>query len=293
MARCVAVVDQRYIRHWNERLGHISMFEALPGHARAVRELLDSACAWLEERGLEAARTGFGVPFDMPFRIDAYDVLPPSMLRQNPPDYHALIKGAGFETEQGFVDYKARITPERVERWESALEGSQRAGFEIVPLADLPREQRLRDFTEVFVDAFKIHWGWSPMVEEEIDEMFTGYEGVGVLDTSVLAYHEGDAVGALFVAADDIEHVALARARKLADHEKLNVLGIGVHERARGRGVNYAMAGYALLELARRGRTHVSYTLVLDDNWPSRRTGEGLGCEVCANYLAYRRSFRR
>ena len=43
----------------------------------------------------------------------------------------------------------------------------------------------------------------------------------------------------------------------------------------------------------RRGWTHVSYTLVLDDNWPSRRTGEGLGGTLRANYLAYRREFAR
>ncbi len=292
VTRCVAVLDQRYIRHWNEKLGHVSMFEALPGRAQPVRDLLDAACVWLEERGLEAARAGFGMPFEMPFRIDAYDVLPPSMLRQNPPDYHALIKGAGFESERGFVDYKARITPELVERWEGAVEACRRADFEIVPLADLPPGQRLRDFAQVFSDAFKVHWGWSPMIEEEFAEMFAGYSGVGVLDTSVLAYREGRAVGSLFVVEDDIDHVRLARGRKLADHEKLNVLGIGVHESARGRGVSYAMAGYALLELARRGHTHVSYTLVLDDNWPSRRTGVGLGCEVCANFLAYRRDFR-
>ena len=49
----------------------------------------------------------------------------------------------------------------------------------------------------------------------------------------------------------------------------------------------------SFLELAKRARTHLSYTLVLDDNWPSRRTGEGLGRELCGNYVAYRRNFRR
>ena len=84
-----------------------------------------------------------------------------------------------------------------------------------------------------------------------------------------------------------------AEGREIQPEERLNILGIGVRERARGRGVNYAMAGKSYLELAQRGWTHLSYTLVLDDNWPSRRTGEGLGCSVCANYLAYRRNFRR
>ena len=65
-----------------------------------------------------------------------------------------------------------------------------------------------------------------------------------------------------------------------------------MREAGRGRGLNYAMAAYSFLTLARRGATWVSYTLVLDHNWPSRRTGEGLGASLCANYLTYRRKFR-
>ena len=53
------------------------------------------------------------------------------------------------------------------------------------------------------------------------------------------------------------------------------------------------MASYAYLKLHERGATHVSYTLVLDDNWPSRRTAEKLGASICANYMVYRRNFAR
>jgi GNAT superfamily N-acetyltransferase len=293
VARAAALMDPRYVQHWNEQLGHIVWFEALPETREEVRLLIDRACAWLAERGALAARTGFtnGV-FDLPFAIDAYETLPPSMLRQNPAHYHVLIKQAGFEVEQGFVDYKLRVTPQLVERWQGALEGARRGGFEIVPLGEVPRSQRIRDFTETFNDTFKSHWGWVPFLEEEISWLLDELASVGVLDTSVLAYQDGEPVGALFVPADDPEHVKLAPGRVLDDSERLNALGIGVRDRARGRGVNHAMAGYAYLELARRGRTHLSYTLVLDDNWPSRRTGEGLGASICANYLAYRRNFR-
>ena len=135
--------------------------------------------------------------------------------------------------------------------------------------------------------------GWSPFSEDEAALLFAAFEGSGILDTSVLAYAGDDPIGMLLVTADEPSHATLAPGRVLADAEKLNILAIGVRQRARGRGVNYAMAAYAFLQLVRRGQTHVSYTLVLDDNWPSRRTGEGLGASLCANYLAYRRNFRR
>jgi GNAT superfamily N-acetyltransferase len=290
VARVCAAVDGPFLRHWNEKVGHLLMFEALPDARSAVRALLDEACAWLAERGMQAARNGFGL-FDLPYNTDAYDALPPSMMRQNPPEYHVLIKGAGFETEQGFVDYALAVTPTLVERWQSALEAASKNGFEIVPLRELPHEERADRLSELWNETFSSHWGWCPLAPE-ITAMFVP-DGSPALDTSVFALSAGEPVGFCFVIPDDPSHAAFAPGRELRPSEKLNMLAIGVRKPARGRGVNHAMAGYAYLELVRRGWTHLSYTLVLDDNWPSRRTGEGLGASLCANYVTYRRRFRR
>ena len=268
------------------------MFEARPGTREATRLLLDRACEWLEERGAEAARAGFGM-LEFPFVIDDYDSLPPSILRHNPPHYHALLKDAGFESEHGMVDYKIQVRAELVARWESALEAVRRAGYEIVPLAEVPEARRASEFTELWNDGFKAHWGYTPFSEAEIALLLSAFAPTGVLDTSVMAYRAGRPVGALWVGPETTAGAVLAPGRVLADAEKLNFLGIAVRESDRGRGVNLAMSAYAHLELVRRGARYVSYTLVLDDNWPSRRTAEKLGAEVCANYLVYRRNFRR
>lgn len=289
VARVCAAIDHPYMRHWNEKLGHLLMFEALPQAREAVCRLLDEACGWLAERGLPAARTGMGV-FDMPYNTDAYETLPPSLLRQNAPEVHAQIKSAGFETEKGFVDYAIEVRPERVERWRSALESARRNDFEVVPFREFPRKQRAVQLAALWNETFASHWGWTPL-STEVCAMFV-LDDSSALDTSVFALAGDEPVGFCFVMPDDPTHVEFAPGRTLRPHEKLNMLAIGVRRPARGRGVNYAMAAYAFLELARRGWTHVSYTLVLDDNWPSRRTGEGLGGALCANYVAYRRNFR-
>jgi hypothetical protein len=95
------------------------------------------------------------------------------------------------------------------------------------------------------------------------------------------------------VQGDTSSLARLAPGRKLRPEEKVNFLGIGVREPARRQGVNLAMAARAYLELARRGHQYLSYTLVLDDNWPSRLTAEKLGATVCNNYLVYRRNLKR
>jgi GNAT superfamily N-acetyltransferase len=292
VVRALATLDGRYNRHWNERLGHILMFEARPGTRDATRLVLDAACQWLQERGAEAARVGFGM-LEFPFVIDDYTSLPPSILRHNPAYYHALLKDAGFESEHGMVDYKIEVRPELVARWESALEAVRRAGYDVVPLADVPEPRRAPEFTALWNDGFKAHWGYTPFSEAELALLLSAFAPTGVLETSVMAYRDGRPVGALWVGPETTARAALAPGRTLADAEKLNFLGIAVRESDRGRGVNLAMSAYAYLELVRRGARYVSYTLVLDDNWPSRRTAEKLGAEVCANYLVYRRNFRR
>jgi hypothetical protein len=288
VARAVAAVDHPYLRHWNDGVGHILMFEAMPEAREGARAVLDAACAWLAERGMRTARNGFGL-IDMPYNTDAYETLPPSTMRQNPAAYHVLIKQAGFETEQGYVDFALEVTPALIERWRSALEGARRQGFEIVPLRDFPEERRAPTLAALWNATFATHFGWTPL-SPEVTALFL-FDG-SALDTSVFALAEGEPVGFCFVPPDDPSHARLAPGRALRPSEKLNMLAIGVLPAARGRGVNYAMAGCAYLELVRRGWTHLSYTLVLDDNWASRRTGEGLGASLCANYVCYRRELR-
>ena len=291
VSRAVAVMDQRYNLKWKERLGHLVMFEALPDSLAATKQLMDTACEWLEQRGAEAARAGFGL-LDFPFAVDDYESLPPDILRQNPVYYHRLLKDAGFESEKGWVDYKIEVQPELVQRWNQALESARRLGYEIVPLKDIPDALRVTDFTETWKETFKSHWGFTPLNEDEMSLLFEAFKPAGAFATSVIAYQNGVPVGMLFVVPELSATAILKPGRILKDSEKLNILAIGVCESARGQGVNLAMAAHAYLELVRRGAKYLSYTLVLDDNWPSRRTAEKLGAFVCANYMVYRRNFR-
>jgi hypothetical protein len=292
VARAAAVIDRHYIDHWNEQLGHLMMFEAMPNSGDASKPMLDAACEWLRDRTMEAARAGSTSLADAPFAIDEYEMLPPSIVRQNPGYYHALLKDAGFETEKGWVDYKIEVTPDLEGRYASALEAAQRSGFVIAPLKDLAADKRVPHFTSVWNDAFKHHWGMAPRREVEVAAMFRNFELGSGLETSVIAYRGEEPVGVLVALCSSTGYVLLAPGRAVRESEKVNWLGIGVVESARGRGVNLAMAAYTYLELIRLGAKYLSYTLVLDDNWPSRRTAEKLGAKVCASYVTYRRSLK-
>ena len=226
LARVVAVIDERYQRHWRETIGHLVMFEALPGTREAVRLLMDAACEWLAARGATAARAGSGV-LEFPFTIDSYEALPPSWLRQNPAYYHGLLKDAGFETEQGFVDYRIRVRPELVARWESAVEAARRAGYELTPLGDLPASRRAPEFTALWNESFARHWGFTPFSEAEMALLLETFAPVGMLDLSTFAVDRDGVAGGVWVVPDTSAFAARrVRARARAG---------GAAERARHR----------------------------------------------------------
>ena len=206
----------------------------------------------------------------------------------DPAYYHALLKDAGFETERGWVDYKIEVTQELIARYESALEASRRAGFQIVALKDLPVARRVRDFEHTWNTAFARHWGATPFTTDELTFLFDFFGMSGALDTSVIAYHDSQPVGALMVTPANPEGAILKPGRKIADNEKLNFRGTAYSARARPR--RESRDGLVFVPAPiRNGSKYLSYTLVLDDNWPSRRTAEKLGAKVCANYVTYRR----
>ncbi len=291
-ARVAAVLDPGYAQRWGEKLGHLMFFEAAAGAREAARAVMDAACEWLRGQGAIAGRAGFYMPLDMPFVIDEYDALPPNMMRQNPDYYHSMIKDAGFVCEKGMVDYKIEVTPDLIARYRSALEAARRADFELTTLAEIPREKRAHEFGPAFNEAFYNHWGYVAASEDAMAEMMMFIELTGGLETSICAYQRGQVVGTLMVSPEETVHAVVRPGRVIKDSEKLNFLGIGVREAARGRGLNLAMAAQAYLKLIDRGAKYLSYTLVVDDNWPSRRTAEKLGAKVCANYVVYRRDFR-
>ncbi len=70
------------------------------------------------------------------------------------------------------------------------------------------------------------------------------------------------------------------------------LLAIGVLQDFRGRGLNLAMAAHSYLGMIDAGYRSASYTIVLDDNRPSRRTAEKLGCHATRNFVCYSRELK-
>jgi ribosomal protein S18 acetylase RimI-like enzyme len=294
VARISAVVNYRYNEHWHEKVGQLIHFEALADEDDAVVALLERALGWLASRGMHSARSGFAAFLDYPYAIDGYNELPSFLLRGNPDSYHRYLKNAGFYTEKGQIDYTAPLTPELLDRYAAMEDAAQRSGIVLKSWREYGFLAAVDAWTEVINAAFDRHWGWNPISREEIRPIMMPLQQTAVAELSVIAENQGTPVGAVFSVPDVSTLLAHLRAGIKLRPERGGgtrgaLVNVGVLEEARSRGIARAMAARSFSAMARSRMKFAGYTLVLDDNWASRRTAESLGARVTGNFVTYRR----
>lgn len=294
VARVTALVNRRYVEHWGERIGHLTQFEALPGQDEAATAVLAEASAWLRSREMRAARSGFAAFLDYPYAIDNYGSLPSFLLRGNPDYYHRYFKNAGFQTEKGLADYTAALTADALDRYRRMVVAARQSGTLVQSWREHGFAAAIDAWTDVTNAAFASHWGWHPVTRAEVRPMLMALEETAVADLSTVASVEGRVVGAVFSVAD--LSPALARVRRgcqlspdRGGGTRGALINIGVLEGYRGRGISLALAARSFLTMAQQRMRFAGYTLVLDDNRPSRATARKLGAHVTSNFVVYRR----
>jgi len=302
LATVAAVRDEAFNRHWGEETGHLLFFEALPDEEEAVTALFGEACAWLAARGCDAARLSILPGLQMPLTIDAYDAVPTVFHTYNPAYYHSYIKNAGFTTEKGVVQYQVRFTPELAARYREMVARAEGDGISL-RACDFGRlEEETETLTDIFNETFSAHWGFMPLPAAVMRGLTVELKDLIVADFVLFAEDGGRTAGAVYSLPDLNQALHRMRGKSLEEHfpEFLQRLGeidhgvllvIGVRKEYRGRGVNLALAAKSYLSMIERGYKTASYTVVLDDNWPSRRTAEKLGARVTRNFNVYRKEF--
>jgi hypothetical protein len=296
VARLSAVVNHRYNEHWQEKIGQLIHFEALPRQGAAVSALLEKACEWLAGRRMQAVRSGFAAFLDYPYAIDGYGELASFLLRGNPEEYHSYFKNSRFYTEKGQVDYTAPLTPELLARYATMEEAARRGGIITKTWREYGFLAAVDAWTEVINASFAHHWGWNPITRAEVRPMLLPLQNTLVADLSIIAECEHVPIGAVFSVPDLTTVLAQIRPGVRLRPERGGgtrgaLINVGVVEEARSRGVARAMAARSFSIMARHGMRFAGYTLVLDDNWASRRTAESLGAQVTNNFVSYRRDF--
>ena len=298
VATATAVIDREYNQRWQEKLGHLTSFEALPDSGQATRQLLDAVAEWFVDHGCTAIRASYLGGWQLPLTIDGYDVPPSAFHGYNPPYYHSYLKNSDFQTEKGMVEYQLQLTPELAQSHRQIVAEAEGNGVRFGCWDAGRMEEEAALYGRVVNDTFSEHWGMMAFPAAH----FKGLAGprAVVPEFQVFAELDGRVAGAVssppnvnqaLLAARrgsfGVESAEYAETWEKIDHGIL--LTIGVNKEFRGRGIATALAAKSYLAMYERGYKLASYTPVLDDNWASRRTAEKVGGRVARNYVIYRR----
>ena len=302
VATLTAVIEETYNLRWNEQMGHLLFFEALPDQQDAVSELFRTACQWLKAHNCKSVRSTMLISWQLPMIIDAYDTVPTLFHAFNPPYYHSYVKNAGFATERGAVQYQMKFTPALAETYRQMIDQASASGVTLRSMDFDRLEEETVVFTEICNDTFSEHWGMQPTNVAAMRGLTFGLKDFLIPEFIVFAEADGQTVGVVYSFPDLNQVFHKMRGKDLEsnfneflqlfqqiDHGALII--IGVRKQYRGRAVNLAMAAKSYLAMIERGYKTGSYTIVLDDNWRSRRTAEKLGGTVTRNSVIYRREF--
>lgn len=211
-----AFINHRHNEHAKERVGFFGMFESI-NDASVAGALLETACAWIRERGYMTIRgpMNFTTHEECGVLVDNFS--PPMVLMPyNPPHYSTLIEGAGFSKVMDvyslYFDRELAQEANAQERMQKASDRAMsRSGVTIRPIDMKNRHEEFKKFRDIYNAAWHDNWGFVPMTDRELDALI---ESLGMfVDPNFAFFAECDGKPVGFSLAIPNLNEALAHAR--------------------------------------------------------------------------------
>lgn len=299
--RISAQIDHAYNAHWQETTGTFGFFECINDRETAT-ELLNTAAAWLKERGMNVMRGPMSPSSNGEYGllIEGFKSPPAFMMPYNPGYYPALFEQAGLRKVKEIWAYhkQAELPPP-----EEALKVAGRLRHNPdITVRRITRKTVTADI-EIIRDLYNTcwagNWGFAPINLDEAREFAEAVTYFGREEISLLAYWKDTAVG-IYIALPDVNQIIsplngrlgiTGTARLLINRRNITrcrTLMIGITEEFRKSG----LVSCLYCEADRYLREHyreLEFGWVLEDNIPAQEMMEFVGGRVYKRYGVYER----
>lgn len=206
VGRIAAIENRRHNEHHADRVGFFGFFDCQDDE-EAAAALVDSAEAWLGDRGLSSMRGPISpsMNHESGLLVDGHDSPPVIMTPWNPPYYGSLLERAGLERVQDLLGYyvpagDSPAFPDRVRRLAEQTSRKTNVTFRRLDVGIL--EQEAQKVLELYCDAWAGNWGFVPPAWDEFWHTAKDLKAVLLADLSFVAEVEGEIVGFMMTARD-------------------------------------------------------------------------------------------
>jgi GNAT superfamily N-acetyltransferase len=291
VARCSALINPRYqIAKGTEGagVGFIGFFAAAPDCGPEVAAMLAAAEGWLRARGITriiapyngAALMGLGL------LTSGYDEEPMFPAVWTPPYYPAYITAAGFAPRYPLWFYDIDFSSERYQALKR--KAAENTTVKVRPLDKKKWKSEMELLRGFFNETFKEEWEFAPMSPAEFNEFFDALKPIMDPRNGLFAEVDGKPAGWCFGFPD---WGVLFRAFKgkvgplkilnlmmnAGKYKRAGLVGIGVLDEYKGKGVAQCLAAALYGYYEERGMKGSLYYPVNDHNLRSRKFAESIG----------------
>jgi GNAT superfamily N-acetyltransferase len=288
VARCAALINPRYQAAKGAGIGSIGFFAAAEDCGAEVVAMLAAAEEWLRARGITRiiapyngnALLGLGV---LTAEWDKEATFPAAW---TPPYYPAYITAAGYAPRYPMWFYDIDFASPAYKALKA--KAATNTSVKIRPLDKKKWKAEMEQLRTFIAETFREEWEFAPMTSGEFNEFFDQMKPIVDPRNILFAEMDGKTVGWCLGFPD---WGNLFRAFKgtfgplklinllmnAGKYTKAGLLGIGVLEEYKGKGVAQALAAALYGYYEERGMKGSMYYPVNDHNLRSRKFAESIG----------------
>jgi GNAT superfamily N-acetyltransferase len=302
LARVAACVDSYHNRHTGEQSGFFGFYEC-PDDPALARELLQTAAAWLKERGLTIMRgpCSFTTNHDyLGLLVDGDFGRPVVGMPYNPRWYEGQFAAFGLVKSRDLwawrMDAPEGRIPDRVRAAMQPLLAG--ATFTVRPMDMRRFAEEAATVRAVYNAAWSKNWGFIPMDDAEFAYAAKDMKKMVSPDFMLIAEADGKPIGFSLTIPDFNQATQPLRGHllpfgwltfllKKRRIDYARCLLLGVLPEYRGRGVDAVMIFRTFEAGFRQGIRAGECSWILEDNRSMNRIIEGMGAKVYRTYRIY------
>jgi len=298
LARCAAIINKKYQDQKDPGVGFIGFFAAAPDLHAEVKELFGVAEQWLRDKGVKRviAPANGGAPQNLGFLVDGFDKQPMFPFPWHPPYYRDYIEQLDYNPAYPLWYYEIDFSSNKYREAKQKYTDSSAANIRTVSKKNW--DQDLETLRYLLNETFRNEWEFTPLSEGEMKEFFGPMKPILDARQILIAEIDGKPVG-FCLAMPDLTPLfrsfkgrvglleifrLMTRAKKF---DRAGILGIGVLDEFKGKGISKAMAMKLYSYHEELGFKKSLYYPVNEKNLESRGFAESIGGSGKVMYQVY------
>jgi GNAT superfamily N-acetyltransferase len=308
VGRISAHVDRNLNEFQDNRWGLFGFFEC-EDDPEAARALVDTAEAWLRERGRDrmVGPMDFTTNDECGLLIEGHERRPIILCPWQHPYYQPLLEQAcGLDKAMDLLMWELQVSDKsKVNQaiWDVADAVEPRHGIVVRPFRKRDLQNEVTKFLEVYNSAWERNWGFVPLTEKEVRHYAKQLKPVLDENWAMIAERkeDGEVVGAALTLPDFNQVLAkvkdgrllpfgwLAALRNRKNVDQVRVFALGVKPEYQHTGVAARMYQLHFEAAARTPQTGGEMGWILETNKAMNRAMEGMGGKIVRKYRVYER----